>query len=74
MDKNDVKGAETEPSFADLLSTAEAAEVVGLTKHTMDQYRSLGRGPRFLRFGRSVLYRRADLEDYLAGRGASDGR
>ena len=74
MHKNDVKGAATEPSFGELLTTAEAADVVGLTRYTLDQYRSLGRGPRFLRFGRSVFYRRADLDHFLAEREATDGR
>lgn len=72
MKEYDAAGGPVEPSFRDLLSTAEAAEVVGLTKLTMEHYRSAGRGPRFLRLGRSVFYRRADLDAYLAAREASD--
>lgn len=50
----------------DLLTTKETAELLGLGKSTLEQDRIYGRlGLPFVRLGRSVRYRRSDVESYL---------
>ena len=44
-----------------LLTTAEAAEIVRLSQPHLEKMRVYGRGPRFVRLGRAIRYRRADL-------------
>ena len=48
----------------ELLTTKEAAEHVGLSVSTLNQYRVTGRGPKYIRLGgsRLVRYDRAQLE------------
>lgn len=51
----------------DLLDTSAAADFLNLkTKRTLDNWRSLGCGPRFVKIGRAVRYRRSDLLDFIA--------
>ena len=50
---------------ADLLTTTEAAAYVGLSPRTLERYRVIGDGPPYLRVGRRVLYRRADLDAWI---------
>lgn len=52
----------------DILTVAEAADYVRLGKPTLDRYRITGEGPRFAKMGRSVRYRRADLDAWLNAR------
>lgn len=49
------------------LKTDEAAKLFGISKTTLESWRSQGRGPRFFREGKFVLYRAKDIEDYLDG-------
>ncbi len=42
-----------------------AAEIVGLSVHTLQNHRYLGLPPKYLRLGRNIRYRIADLEEYL---------
>ncbi len=51
---------------SDMLSTQEAAQYLGLAPATLSKWRVYRTGPRFLKLGRSVRYRRADLDAYLA--------
>ncbi len=52
----------------ELLTTAETAVLLGVGKSTLDQDRLYGRlGLPFVRLGRSVRYRRSDIEAYLEG-------
>ncbi len=44
-----------------LLTTAEAAEILRLSQPHLEKMRIYGRGPRFVRLGRAIRYRRADL-------------
>jgi len=39
-----------------------------LSPRTLEQWRWLGKGPRFLKIGARVLYDEADIEDYEAER------
>ena len=50
----------------DLLTTTQAAEYVGLSPRTLERHRVTGEGPRYLKVGRRVLYRPADLDEWLA--------
>ncbi len=53
----------------DLLSTPEAAEYVGSQPHTLEVWRSTGRyRVPFVKIGRLVRYRRADLDAWLKSR------
>lgn len=48
-----------------LLSPNEVEEVFGLKAGTLANLRSLGRGPKFLKVGRKVLYAKADVERWI---------
>ena len=48
-----------------LLTTAEAAEIVRLSHTHLEKMRVYGRGPRFVRLGRAIRYRRADLAAWV---------
>ena len=50
---------------ARLLTEADVALEYGLRVNTLRSWRLTGRGPRFLKLGASVRYRRADLEAFL---------
>ena len=52
----------------DILTVLEAAHYVRLGKPTLDRYRITGDGPKFAKMGRSVRYRRSDLDDWLNAR------
>lgn len=51
----------------DLLTPAEAAELLRTTPGQLSQLRFRHEGPTFLKFGRKVLYRRTDLTAYANG-------
>ncbi len=50
----------------ELLTIAEAADLVRAPVATLRYWRHLGTGPRSFRLGRRVLYRRDDLHDWIA--------
>ncbi len=50
------------------LSTPWAAEYLGLSPATLEALRSRGGGPAFAKLGRRVVYRREDLDAWLAER------
>jgi len=51
-----------------LMTTADAAEYTGLQKTTLEQWRSRGEGPPFVRMNRTVRYRQADLDAWIESR------
>jgi predicted DNA-binding transcriptional regulator AlpA len=52
-----------------LLNTPQAAEWLGLSVSCLEKWRCIGEGPDFVRLGRkSVFYRRATLEAWVAAR------
>jgi hypothetical protein len=58
-------------SFANpdaLLLPRDVAEFRHTTENALAQERWRGNGPRFIRDGRRVLYRAADVAEYLAAR------
>jgi hypothetical protein len=58
----------TEREHTDLMNTAMAAVFTGLAVATLAKLRCLGGGPAYLKLGRKVVYRRADLADWLGAR------
>lgn len=48
------------------LNTEEAAKFLGLDPQTLINWRSLGRGPAFIRLGRAVRYSVSALEKFIA--------
>ena len=55
-------------SGARLLRTEEAAALLGYTPRTLAVWRHRGEGPPHVRInGRTVRYRRSDLEAWIAG-------
>jgi len=49
-----------------LLSTKQAAEVIGANPRTLDNWRNLGRGPIYVKLNaRNVRYSLADLLAYI---------
>ncbi len=50
------------------LSNAQAAELLNLSPRTLEKHRVNGGGPAFRKFGRRVLYSRADLDSWAADR------
>lgn len=51
-----------------LLDNEAAARFLGVSETTLPRWRWAGTGPAYLKVGRSIRYRRADLEQWLAGR------
>lgn len=52
-----------EPS-GKFLTTARAAEMLGLSPRTLERYRCIGCGPVFHKMGGRVLYRPTDLQQW----------
>lgn len=53
----------------DLIKTDEAARILGISVHTLIVWRFTGRNNLpFVRLGRSVRYRRSDLDAWIASR------
>lgn len=48
-----------------LLSDRQVAEVMGIPAKTLQGFRYKGGGPKFIKVGRSVRYRAADVEAWL---------
>ena len=47
------------------ISEGEAAEALGLSHRTLQRWRVTGEGPTFVKLGRRVRYRPADLEAFV---------
>lgn len=48
-----------------LLTTREAARLIGVSPKTLERWRVLGTGPRYFRFRQTVRYRRSDVEAFI---------
>ena len=55
-----------------VVTTIEAARVVGLSESTLAKMRLNGNGPIYCKLGRRVVYRLNDLEQWLQSRTARD--
>ena len=53
--------------FERLLTRGEVSEILGLARETLSRWAKIGRGPRAVVDGRTVRYRRADVERYING-------
>ena len=54
-----------------LLTQREAALALRLSERTLERLRVAGGGPRFVKAGRAVRYREADIERWIADRAVS---
>lgn len=64
----------TPPPPDELIDTAAAAPVVGLSPRTLKLMRLTGRGPAFVRLSRqTVRYRRSDLAAFIAAKTVTPG-
>lgn len=56
-------------ALAELLTTRQAAELLQVRPATLEQWRWRGVcGPRYVAVGRSIRYRRSDIDAYLESR------
>lgn len=53
------------PASIKLLNTAQAADLLGLKKNTLEIWRYQDKGPKFRKLGRLVRYAESDLLEYL---------
>ena len=51
-----------------LLTQSDAAKLLRLSERTLERLRVTGGGPKFIKAGRSVRYREADLEAWIDAR------
>ncbi|WP_299436786.1 helix-turn-helix domain-containing protein [uncultured Rhodospira sp.] len=51
-----------------LMTQGQAAAYLSKTVRTLERWRRDGVGPRYLRVGRTIRYRRADVDAWLGGR------
>jgi len=49
----------------DLIDEATLAMRLGVSRSTLQSWRYAGRGPRFIKLGRMIRYRNADVDAYL---------
>ncbi len=54
-----------------ILNETEVAEMLRCTKAALRRWRREGRGPRFIRVGRLIRYRLADVEEFLESNASS---
>lgn len=48
-----------------LLTNSQTAELLGLKPNTLEIWRVEGRGPTFIKIGRSVRYRESDVVQWI---------
>ena len=68
---------EQSPTLQRLLNTVEASAYCGSSASTFEKLRLNGGGPVYSKIGRRVVYRLADLDEWLAAnrrRSTSDSR
>jgi hypothetical protein len=61
-----VRPASNQPD--EFLSPKQAGGYLGVSKSFLDKLRVYGGGPRFLRFGRKILYRKSELNVWAGQR------
>ena len=49
-----------------IMSVEEVAMLLDVTTHTLAIWRGEKKGPAYARLGRSIFYRRADVEQWIA--------
>lgn len=58
----------------DIIGTKLAAELTGIAEHTLRYWRAVNEGPPSFKLGRRVVYRRADVEKWMAQQEAATRR
>lgn len=56
---------ETVDPLEEMVDEAEAAPLVRQNPRTLTVWRSQGKGPRYVKLGRKVFYRKSDLRDFV---------
>ncbi|WP_419783306.1 helix-turn-helix domain-containing protein [Maridesulfovibrio sp.] len=51
--------------MSQLMNTPEAAEYLGFRPNTLEVWRCHGRGPRYCKLGRKVVYKKNDLDSFV---------
>jgi hypothetical protein len=51
-----------------LLTQREAADALRLSERTLERYRVSGEGPSYVKAGKRVMYRPADLDTWVKAR------
>lgn len=59
--------AQISQAAAELMTSREVAELLGIASATLCRWRARGDGPRWTKTGSWVRYRRVDVEAWLAG-------
>lgn len=54
------------PGDDPLLTEVDAARVLSLSSRTLQAWRAKPFGPRFIRVGRAIRYRRQDIEEWVS--------
>jgi hypothetical protein len=49
------------------LTEADLAKEIGRSPRTLARWRAIGEGPRYVRLGRQVFYRKTSVAAWLAG-------
>ena len=62
------------PDDSPLLDTDRAARYLGSNARTLERWRTEGTGPKFVKVGRRVHYRRATLDAWILQRERSNTR
>ena len=57
----------------DIDSTAAVAEYLGMPAETLKQWRHRGTGPRYLKVGKHVRYRRTDVDAWCEAMAVTPG-
>jgi predicted DNA-binding transcriptional regulator AlpA len=58
----------------EIVSTATAAQILGVAPGTLRYWRYMDQGPRSFRVGRHVKYRREDIEAWISSQIAATAR
>lgn len=64
--------AETVTTLMPRFTAEEASEMLAVSPKTLEAWRRLGRGPRFVKLGRAVRYSLQDLEEFSRRRTVSN--
>lgn len=59
------EAAERASASSDLIDEPALAARLGVSRSTLQSWRYAGRGPRFIKLGRMIRYRTADVDAYL---------
>lgn len=65
--------AEKLPILERLLTPAEASQLLTLAPSTLAEYRSSGKGPKFVRLSQNkIVYKVSDVLEYIASQESTD--